>query len=68
MITTFVWKSRFSILLRDWGEANIAGWEKKPNFWMRLYARLDDLICNLQEKNCENENEWKKYFRLKKRD
>ena len=31
--------------------------KKKCAFWMRLYARLDDLICN-SGKN-ERKNEWK---------
>jgi hypothetical protein len=38
----------------------MAGWEERMFFWMRLYGRVDDLICNLLKKNCENKNEWKK--------
>ena len=30
---------------------------KKCAFWMRLYARLDDLICNLGKIN--KKNEWR---------
>jgi predicted transcriptional regulator len=28
----------------------MAGWEERMFFWMRLYGRVDDLICNLLKK------------------